>query len=55
MSAVVYYLPDVPLAVAETDDDDLLLRGIERWEAREEVHSRVSRILDGWEHSKAKG
>jgi hypothetical protein len=35
---------------AETDYDELLLNGIERWEARDKVHSKVSRILDRWEH-----
>ncbi len=35
---------------AETNYDDLLLNGIERWEAREKVYSKVSRILDRWEH-----
>jgi len=35
---------------AETNYDDLLLNGIERWGAREQVYSKVSRILDRWEH-----
>jgi hypothetical protein len=40
---------------AETNYDDLLLQGIERWEAREKVSSKVSRVLDGWEHGEAQG
>jgi hypothetical protein len=40
---------------AETNYDDLLLKGIERWEAREKVYSKVSRILDRWEHGGAQG
>jgi hypothetical protein len=40
---------------AETDYDDLLLQGIERWEARETVYSKVSRILYHWEHGEAQG
>ena len=46
----------VRLAVAahvrhvETDYDDLLLRGVERWEAREKVYAKVARTLDRWEH-----
>jgi len=35
---------------AETNYDDLLLNGIGRWEAREKVYPKVSRILDLWEH-----
>jgi hypothetical protein len=35
---------------AETSYDDLLLDGVERWDAREKVYSNVSRILDRWEH-----
>ena len=35
---------------AETDYDNLLLKGIERWEAREKVSPDVYRILDRWEH-----
>jgi hypothetical protein len=35
---------------AETNYDDLLLRGIERRDAREKVYSKVSQILDRWEH-----
>jgi hypothetical protein len=34
---------------AETNYDDLLLKGTERWEAREKVYSKVSGILDRWE------
>jgi len=39
---------------AETNYDDLLLDGIERWDAREKVYSNVSRILDRWEHGGSK-
>ncbi len=35
---------------AETNYDELLLNGIERCEAQEKVYSKVSRILDRWEH-----
>jgi hypothetical protein len=35
---------------AETDYDEFLLDGIERREARDKVYSKVSRILDRWEH-----
>ena len=35
---------------AETNYDDLLLKGIERWEAREEVYPMVTRTLNRWEH-----
>jgi hypothetical protein len=35
---------------AETNYDELLLKGIERWEARDEVYQRVQRVLDLWEH-----
>ena len=35
---------------AETNYDELLLNGIERREARDKVYSKVSRILDRWEH-----
>jgi hypothetical protein len=35
---------------AETNYDDLLLKGIERWEARDKVYSDVSQVLDRWEH-----
>jgi hypothetical protein len=35
---------------AETNYDELLLKGIERWDAREKVCTKVSRILDLWEH-----
>lgn len=35
---------------AETNYDDLLLKGIERWEARDKVHQKVFQILDRWEH-----
>ena len=35
---------------AETNYDDLLLNGIERWEARDKVYSDVSQVLDRWEH-----
>ena len=34
---------------AETNYDDLLLDGTERWVAREKVYSKVSGILDRWE------
>jgi len=36
---------------AETNYDDLLLKGIERREARENVYSKVFKILDRWKHS----
>ena len=35
---------------AETNYDDLLLKGIDRREAREKVYPKVSRILDHWKH-----
>ncbi len=35
---------------AETNYDELLLKGIERWDAREKVYPEVSRILDRWEY-----
>lgn len=31
-----------------TDYDSLLLKGYERWDAREAVHSEVNRIMDNW-------
>jgi hypothetical protein len=34
---------------AETNYDELLLRGIERWDARDKVYPKVSRVLDLWE------
>ncbi len=45
----------VRLAVAahvrhqETDYDELLLAGVERWQAREQVHARVYQVLDEWQ------
>ena len=57
------YMPIVPqdkeavrLAVtahvrhAETNYDELLLKGIERWDAREKVYPEVSQILDRWQN-----
>jgi hypothetical protein len=38
---------------AETKYDDLLMRGFERWEAREEVHAQVAHILAKWEYGRA--
>jgi len=38
---------------AETNYDDLLLKGIERGEAREKVYPKVQRVLDRWEHSES--
>jgi hypothetical protein len=35
---------------AETNYDDLLLKGIDRREAREMIYSKVTRILDRWRH-----
>ncbi len=35
---------------AETNYDDLLLKGIDRREARERVYPKVSGILDRWKH-----
>ena len=35
---------------AQTNYDELLLKGIERWDAREEVYSEVNRILDRWKY-----
>jgi len=35
---------------AETNYDDLLLKGIERRDARAKVNQKVSRTLDRWEH-----
>ncbi len=45
----------VRLAVAahirhqETNYDELLLTGFERWQAREQVHAQVSHVLDEWQ------
>ena len=33
----------------DTNYDELLLEGIERWDARDEVYPEVSRVLDLWE------
>jgi hypothetical protein len=33
----------------KTNYDSLLLKGFERWEAREEVQSKVSRVLEKWQ------
>jgi hypothetical protein len=33
---------------AETEYDDLLAKGIERWEARDLVHDQVDDVLDSW-------
>ena len=35
---------------AETNYDELLLKGIERWDAREKVYPEVSQILDRWQN-----
>ena len=35
---------------AETNYDELLLKGFERWDAREKVYPEVSRTLDLWEY-----
>ena len=37
----------------ETNYDELLMRGFERWEAREEVGGRVSQVLVTWEFGRA--
>jgi hypothetical protein len=37
----------------ETNYDGLLLRGVDRRDARETVYSAVSRVLDRWEHGNA--
>lgn len=48
----------VRLAVAahvrhqETNYDELLLTGFERWQAREQVHAKVSHVLDEWQPTK---
>jgi len=34
---------------AETEYDELLMRGYERWEARAEVEGAVHEVLDNWE------
>ena len=39
---------------AETNYDELLLKGIERWDARDNVHPEVSRVLDLWESGGSK-
>ena len=45
----------VRLAVAahvrhqETNYDELLLSGFERWQAREQVHTKVYHVLDEWQ------
>lgn len=33
---------------AETNYDDLLMRGMERWEARDIIESKMSEVLDDW-------
>ena len=33
----------------ETNYDELLLTGFERWEAREQVHAQVSHVLAEWQ------
>jgi hypothetical protein len=38
---------------AETDYDDLLLQGVDRRDAREQVFSAVSRILDRWKYGES--
>jgi hypothetical protein len=38
---------------AETNYDDLLLKGIDRREAREDVYSKVSDVLDLWKHGES--
>jgi hypothetical protein len=38
---------------AETNYDDMLLKGIDRREARENVYSKVSDILDRWKHGES--
>lgn len=35
----------------ETNYDELLMRGFERWEARDDVSGRVSQVLEMWEFS----
>ena len=35
---------------AETNYDELLLKGVERWDAREKVYPEVSKILDRWQN-----
>jgi len=35
---------------AETNYDELLLKGFERWDARQKVYPEVSRTLDLWEY-----
>ena len=35
---------------AETNYDDLLLKGIDRREAREMIYSKVTRLLERWKH-----
>ena len=35
---------------AETNYDDMLLKGVDRREARENVYSKVSDIIDRWKH-----
>ncbi|CAB5161673.1 FIG00823567: hypothetical protein [Olavius algarvensis associated proteobacterium Delta 3] len=57
-AAKVFHANAVRLAVTahvrhtETNYDDLLLQGVDRWEARDRVYSQVLRILDSWEHGK---
>jgi hypothetical protein len=38
---------------AETNYDELLLKGIERWDAREKVYPKVSRTLDRWKYGES--
>jgi hypothetical protein len=38
---------------AETNYDELLLKGFERWDARQKVYPEVSRTLDLWEYGRS--
>ena len=35
---------------AETEYDDLLLKGVDRWQARDKVNPGVARLLDRWKY-----
>jgi hypothetical protein len=36
----------------ETEYDELLLQGLDRWEARDKVYAKVNEILLKWENGK---
>jgi hypothetical protein len=34
----------------DTPDDELLMSGMDRWQARTEVQAALRALLDGWRH-----